>query len=313
MNFILSPEIIDDIIFAMENQNDVFVFDAAAGFCVSPAEQAQYAGTDGNEDRFYMIPAWTPADGFRVMEQFTARVHNPVLRELLRAALERKKGVFRLYKNVLKAYPAAGQDWHRFKERQMKAAVYEWYNDLRTVWGLEKIRFEEEETDSLLHQDFTFELHTGISDDLLCAFRLTAEGAGADGLTGDQGQDAGFDAGTRAALDTLAHKVLPAGGALRETVVITVHAGEEVCALCMLYTVSPRVLILPLLRVLPDYRGLGIGKELLRRACTYAARQGAALIFADLGTAGYFIPQLERHGFRPAGLLYVKDIFHTGS
>lgn len=307
MNFILSPEIIDDIIFAMENQNDAFVFDAAAGFCVSAEEQSRCAGTEDSEDRFYTIPEWTPADGFRVMEQFTARVHNPLLRELLRAALERKKGVFRLYKNVLKAYPAAEQDWHRFKGRQMKAAVYEWYNDLRTVWGLEKIRFEEEETDSLLHQDFTFELHTGIADDLLRTFMLPTEAAGADGLTGDQGQTAGFHAGTLSALETLARSVLPAGGALREAAAITVHAGEDVCAICVLYTIPPRALILPLLRVLPDYRGLGIGKELLRRACTYAERQGSALIFADLCTAGYFIPQFERHGFRPAGLLYVRE------
>ena len=153
MEFILSPEIVDDLIFAMENQNMRFLFDAKEGCCI-PDECIR----DDAEERYYDIPEWTSAQGFRVMEQFTARVHNPLLREALLAALGQRKGVFRRYKETLKTAPAVEREWYHFKEQHMKAAVYEWYNDLRKLWGLEKISFEEETDAQLLLEDFTFRI-----------------------------------------------------------------------------------------------------------------------------------------------------------
>ena len=45
MTFILSPEIIDDIIFAMENQTEILLFDALEGICVDMDEIDDDYGT----------------------------------------------------------------------------------------------------------------------------------------------------------------------------------------------------------------------------------------------------------------------------
>ena len=65
---------------------------------------------------------------------------------------------------------------------------------------------------------------------------------------------------------------------------------------------------IPFLRVLPEYRGLGLGKELLQRTCIYAQPLADALIFADFCTPPHFSALLEREGFERIGLLYVKDL-----
>lgn len=312
MNFILSPEMIDDIIFAMENQNDHYVFDSAEGFCVNTDTEAYNAENTGNtEGRYYDIPHWTSADGFRIMEQFTAQVHNPLLREELRTALNQKKGVFRRFKSALKINPAVEQGWYRFKERQMKAAVYEWYNDLRICWGLEKIRFEEdtEETGTLLPQDFTFDVkrQTSFEDALLPAFMQKIDreirGRVYEGISISSLAKSGVLSVFTVCTDAL----LSFKAADRENVMFTVHAGEELCALSALCKIDRKnCFTIPFLQVLPDYRGLGIGKELLQRACIYADERQAGLVFADMFTSAHFIPQLEQHGFQQIGLLYVR-------
>ena len=126
MTFILSPEMIGDIIFSMENQNEILLFDALEGICVDEdAIDDDYEAVI-DDQRYYDLPDWTSAQGFRVMEQFTARVHNPLLREALLNVLGQRKGVFRRYKEALKTAPVVEREWYRFKDQQMKAAVYEW-------------------------------------------------------------------------------------------------------------------------------------------------------------------------------------------
>ena len=129
MTFILSPEMIDDIIFSMENQNEILSFDALEGICVDEDAIDDDYETVIDDQRYYDLPDWTSAQGFRVMEQFIVQVHNPLLREALLEALRHRKGVFRRYKEVLKTVPAIEREWYRFKEQQMRAAVYEWYNE----------------------------------------------------------------------------------------------------------------------------------------------------------------------------------------
>ena len=334
MNFILSPEAIDDIIFAMENQDGFFFFDAAEGFCVSEDAVDDTTKQDSEDERYYDIPEWTPAQGFRVMEQFTAQVHNPLLREELREALRQRKGVFRRYKAVLKTVPAIEREWYRFKEQHMRAAVYEWYNELRMLWGLEKIGFEEETEPQLLPQDFTFRMQktSAVSSDFLQDFiNKTAEPCQTDASEMSSTVRTAFSAFTLLTQALLtatglsikvdshitppetrhagaaAQTVAPSKENLTDAVLITAHTDDELCAMCLLAAFPhQRCFCIPFLRVLPDYRGLGLGKELLQRACASAEQEESALIFADIGAPPHFITLLERNGFEQAGLLYVK-------
>ena len=307
--------------FSMENQDQILSFDALEGICVDMDAIDDDYEIVIDDQRYYDLPDWTSAQGFRVMEQFTARVHNPLLREALLNALGQRKGVFRRYKEVLRAAPAVEREWYRFKDRQMKAAVYEWYNDLRKFWGLEKISFEEETETQLLQEDFTFQVEKRgtLNTELLHNFIRKTETRSDDGdkiLSFDDfderaafeaarmlGYTSFFDANVCAAAEQ------QHGTTQHNAAYITASNENGLCGVCSIVAFPfNESFCIPFLRVLPEYRGLGLGKELLQRARSYTKPLADVLIFTDFCTPPYFITELERNGFERAGLLYVKDL-----
>ena len=307
--------------FSMENQDQILSFDALEGICVDMDAIDDDYEIVIDDQRYYDLPDWTSAQGFRVMEQFTARVHNPLLREALLNTLGQRKGVFRRYKEVLRAAPAVEREWYRFKDRQMKAAVYEWYNDLRKFWGLEKISFEEETETQLLQEDFTFQVEKRgtLNTELLHNFIRKTEVRSDDGdkiLSFDDfderaafeaarmlGYTSFFDANVCAAAEQ------KHGTTQHNAAYITASNENGLCGVCSIVAFPfNESFCIPFLRVLPEYRGLGLGKELLQRARSYTKPLADVLIFTDFCTPPYFITELERNGFERAGLLYVKDL-----
>jgi hypothetical protein len=92
------------------------------------------------------------------MERFVRSLRNPIVRESLREALSRGKGVFRNFKNVLRERQDIERLWYSFKEKEMKAVVKEWYNHIREIKGLEQLDFEPEDTlsmEELVLSDFS--------------------------------------------------------------------------------------------------------------------------------------------------------------
>ncbi|UTC43287.1 GNAT family N-acetyltransferase [Treponema sp. OMZ 857] len=321
MTFILSPEMLNDIIFSMENQTEILLFDALEGVCVAADTIGDDYETVIDEQRYYALPKWTSAHGFHVMEQFTTLVHNPLLREALLNALGQRKGVFRRYKEVLKTAPAVEREWYRFKDQQMKAAVYEWYNDLRKLWGLEKISFEDETDSQLLQEDFTFQIekYDALNAELLRNFIRKTETTSDDSdkiiSFDDFDEKAAFEAGSLLGYTAFfdANVCAAAGQKYSTTqhnaVYITAYNENGLCGVCSVIAFPfNESFCIPFLRVLPEYRGLGLGKELLQRACMYAQPLADVLIFADFCTPAHLIALLEREGFEQKGLLYVKDL-----
>lgn len=149
MTFELTDKLIDSIISAMDNQEQVFVVNAAASQLVEEIQP--------DEENFYRLPEWGSADGFAMREEFVSSLHAPIVHDELQAVLHSGRGVFKNFRTILKSYPEIDKRWHIFKNRYMSARINEWYNSLREVWGLEKLDYFTESDDALVHDDFSFE------------------------------------------------------------------------------------------------------------------------------------------------------------
>jgi len=163
MRFELDNALMDEILFFMENQDNEFFLDTRDGRVICAenykgdvAIAAQLPAPDfHNDDRFILLPEWSSNNGFRLMENFAASIKNPIVRQELSAALNRSKGVFRAFKDVLDQYPETEKLWYKFKEQKMKEEVIVWYNSLREEWGLKPIGTEPEDTTPLVLEDFS--------------------------------------------------------------------------------------------------------------------------------------------------------------
>jgi GNAT superfamily N-acetyltransferase len=152
MNFSLTPQMIDKISFAMEDQKERFAVDVETGELVPcsalPAEI--------DEQRHVPLPRWGSAEGFHLMESFVTSLENPVYRGELTQALTTGKGVFRTFKDALKQNKELEKLWFLYKERRLRGVIISWYNANREARGLAKLPAEPEDTDELVSSDFTF-------------------------------------------------------------------------------------------------------------------------------------------------------------
>ena len=171
MYFELDAELVDQIIFAMENQSEEFLFDTAERLVVPVEEMENESGEEkdeaeprGGPDRYIDIPEWNSFLGFQLMERFVGTLNNPVYRSALKDALQSGRGVFRNFKNVLKEKREIERLWFQFKEKEMRREVAEWYECLRESWGLEELEADleaVEETEGLVLEDFTLSADPG--------------------------------------------------------------------------------------------------------------------------------------------------------
>ncbi|GHT98098.1 hypothetical protein FACS1894142_3980 [Spirochaetia bacterium] len=279
MQFELTEALINDILFSMEDQNGDFSIDTQEGVVTGKTDGGA-DGTAGVEvdttgGRFLSLPKWDSAEGYRLMERFTAGFKNPVVREKLTAALDQGKGVFRAFKNALGSHPEVEQLWFVFKEREMKRGIIRWYNALREEWGLERIGMEPEETDDLVLEDFRF--RDARHGDAAPAERLhrqcRAEWGGFPSAPGSRTM------------------VAETGGGDFAGYISAIHEGDA--------------LHITALEVRPEFRGLGIGEALLTRLLAEIDRTGVSAVFLDLpsGAEG-FSRVLFRTGFKPHTIRY---------
>jgi len=159
MEFTLNSELVEQIIFAMEDQQNAYYVHVDTGELLRKEEIEEEIEEEetGGEGPFIPIPEWRPVDGFLMMEKFVARLRNPLLRDQLKDALTSGRGVFRKFKDILKSNPEVERLWFSFKERELRKVVWQWYNDNRELSGLERLEEEpaqEESLEDLLAADF---------------------------------------------------------------------------------------------------------------------------------------------------------------
>jgi GNAT superfamily N-acetyltransferase len=300
MFFDLTQELIDQIIFAMENQSTEYVVDSHTGVLVSADKIDDDAEV---QRRYYEPPVWDSVNGFQLMERFAAVVRNPEAKESLRQVLSLGRKVFRNYKDVLKEYPEVESNWFSFKDREMKQHILEWYNILREAWGLEALGGEPEDSANLVYGDFTVRECNGTTDVqaislLKGEFLVELEAL----YPGEQG----------IAMSELWCAVSEYGSEVNPLTLVAENAMGEFAGFvsavhCPSYAVYTVVLNAFIVKRM--YRGLGVGKVLLEKYLALLRAQNIRWVFiVNPFIPETVIPFLLRCGFERLGSSFVLDL-----
>lgn len=285
----VTRELVDQIVFGMENQDSTFYLDTAESR-VLPEQELEEAADDS---RYIQVPEWRSVDGYNLMEQFVAALHNPIYRERLRSILASGRGVFRQFKDTVRERREIERAWFTFKERHMRSIVTDWLNGLREQAGLERLSDTPETlTDELVDIDFTFrdagsgehpnlqeldreafsELYPDLSEEIIALYYR-------DQREGVPRMDA-KESRIRVA-ETL-------GGEFAGFLWATVsNAGEQ------------HVSFVRQLYVVPEFRGLGLARALLHWLFETAHAEKIDIVLLDLqGDALALVPHLTDYGMR---------------
>ena len=288
MEFTLNSDLVERIIFAMEDQqNEYYVHRNSGGLLrEDEIEEDENAGEEREEaeDPFVPIPEWRPVDGFLMMEKFVARLRNPLLRDQLKDALASGRGVFRKFKDILKTSPEVERLWFNFKDRELRRVVWQWYNDNRELAGLERLEEEPEQEDGLedlLASDFAI---VPLQPRHLEALRELDERSFIARFPGaDPGRVVDLFRESRRSLP-----YLEAEGSL----VYVVESSEEdfagfVWAVEQTDPLVPgRILRVEQLSVVQRYQGVGLGSMLLRHLIVEARDRGYHRLRGELSGSG---------------------------
>lgn len=282
----LSRELIDQVVFGMENQERVYYLDIETSTVV--ADDDLESGID--IARHFEVPEWRSVDGFNLMEKFVGLLHNPIFRERLRQILASGRGVFRQFKDALKDRPEIERLWFSFKEREMQRLVVEWYNDLREQWGLERLELEIEETEQLIASDFVFV----VADGDLIEFVEGLDRVGFAECYPDQSEE----------LVDLRYEIcrsgVPSPADPRSRVIVAETPGGDSAGFVWAVVHDKgeaRLGVVVQLFVVEEYRGLGLAKALVRDFLVRADGEGVTELIVEMpGTSGTLVPSLEREG-----------------
>jgi GNAT superfamily N-acetyltransferase len=288
MTFELTDELQNAIQSALENQEQHFLVNARDGVLVNADSAAD------DEENHYALPEWTSQSGFELREEFVDNLHAPLAHDELREVLHSGRGVFRNFKTVLKEYPEVEKRWHQYKNRKMRAYIGEWYNGLREIWGLERLDHPAEDTDDLLHNDFTFQEYDPVRDrDIILSTAAALD------------PDPSWPSEIKDAVSELWHHLFMYGDSLSQTGFVC-HALNGDFAGCI--TAAPflshagKTSLLTGFFVPETYRGLGIGSELFSMCLSDLQKRGGKYILAaDTIIPDSLVALLERSGFQKTG------------
>jgi GNAT superfamily N-acetyltransferase len=311
VTFPLSEELINQIIFAMEDQRHRFVVDRETGAMfredeLPPAdgreereeaerrdEPAALDGVPGRRARYLPIPTWGPAEGFHLMERFVLKLRNPIFAEMLREALSSGQGVFRRFKDMLRKNREIERLWFAFKDKEMKQVVQQWYAAERELAGLERLASGEEPPLELVASDFS--ILRGEARHVEPALKLDQKVLGE--LYAEL-EDSPF---SRAELPPLLDP--------RSLFLAAELTGGEFAGFIWAVEDGSTSLRLAQLAVRKHFRGIGLGTQLLRRLLLQAQEDGYLRVLAPLRGDGLALTHLfEGLGFSPVAVELACDL-----
>ena len=112
----LTPAVISDIVFALEDQNNSYVFNPVSKECIC------VENSDENDLSYCLeLPQWSNKEGYSLMLSF-AENH----KALLPLFSYEKHGIFRQFKNKVSEMGLSEQ-WYRYKEAFMTDYITKWF------------------------------------------------------------------------------------------------------------------------------------------------------------------------------------------
>ena len=297
MQFELTNALTDDIISAMENQDVEYAVDAAEG-------QLVISDSDGNrpdEEKYYILPEWGPADGFKLREDFVNNLHSPLAHEHLQEALHSGRGVFKNFRSVLKDYPEVDKRWHIFKHRIMSARINEWYNSLREIWGLEKLDQFSEADESLVHDDFSFKEYNSENDKNTILLNIKA-GFYEDDTLPSEVSEAIYKMWLNQFESCATEQTGYVGFSLSDDFAGCITASSVLDS-------QENIMIITSLFVPEQFRGLGIGTELISMCIARLTASGRKwVLIPNIIAPDILQPLLIRTGFRKISSGYILSL-----
>ena len=287
MTFSLTESLLNEIQSALENQEQQFLVDAAQNKLVQKTD-----GLKGDDEFFYDLPEWDSAAGFKLREDFVERLNAPIAHEALQEVLHSGRGVFRNFRNVIKDYPEVEKKWHIYKNEKMMCYINNWYNNLREVWGLEKLDYVPESDDSLIHDDFSFTAYESKSNkEELVLFVNAAFKARNENLDEELAQ----------AVYNLWYEQFELAESKGNLGFVCRSFSNDFAGCITVSYVSDRqekVMVLTGLFVPASFRGLGIGTELISMCLSQLKKLGKTwLILPQMFIPDFLEPLLLRTGF----------------
>ena len=297
MVFALTEKLEDEILQALENQEQKFLVDAKNSVLVSSDN------ISADENSFYVLPEWNSSDGFNLMEDFVSVLHSPIAKDELQRIIHSGRGVFRNFKDELKMYPEVEKRWHQFKNRKMRLYINGWYNQLREVWGLEKLAQEPEEIEDLIQNDFNF-FNYSLSDhsEILQKLKIAALSEFENSAPED----------LRMALIDLWIERFKSGNDVEQTGIVCHSNSDEFAGCITAMPISKRtdkIVTLTSFYVPEKFRGLGIGSELLNSFMNALRDQKKKwVLLTNVIMPDFLIPLLSRNGFEKFGSGFVAEL-----
>lgn len=304
MIFELTDSLEHDILFSMEDQETRRAVDAAGGMLV-PADSVAV-----DEENYYALPEWTSGDGYTLLKDFTNNLYTPLAREDLKRVLIGGRGVFRNFKNVLKSYPAVERRWHYYKDACMKKRLMEWYNTLRESWGFERLAVldgeELEETEELVQDDFIFRAYDSVKDrdDIARGVVTVAE---------EYRTQFPCEVG-----DAVAYmwQEQSAHAAAEQKYGFVCRSQSDEFTGCIMVSFCPssarKTVALTDFFVLQNYRGLGIGKELLSECLAGLKGRGVQwVLITNTIVPDSMESLLSQWGFKKLGSGFLADLYQA--
>ncbi len=287
---ILSPELLEQIIFGMENQAENFCLDVEK-LTVIPKSQKEEE--DPEELRYLSLPRWTPANGYSIMERFVLSLNNPLYRSRLRSILHSGKGVFRNFKDLLKEKPEIEKLWFHYKTRELRNYIQEWLDSFENYRNMMTLGEAKENLEELLLSDFLFlespahhrEEVRRLDRDVLDRMKkeLPHEIRTSEGVYVPMKDDSDF---------------------------IVAESPEKEMAGFIVYSIEGDSAVITNLYTLPEYRGLRVAEELYSQTEALLLSKGISRIYAagipSQSVLNHFF--LEKQ-FEPRIITYSKKIY----